>query len=39
MVESTGATSDSAPGSGLEQVYAGRNVVQNFTLADARALA
>ena len=38
MVESTGATSGSDAGSGLEQVYAGKNVVQSFSIEDARAL-
>ena len=38
MVESTGATSGSEQGSTNEQVYAGRNVVNEFTIDDARAL-
>ena len=38
MVESTGATSGSDAGSNREEVYAARNVVQEFTIDDARAL-
>lgn len=38
MVESTGATSTSETGSTNDQVYAAGNVVQEFTLEDARAL-
>ena len=36
--ESTGATSTSETGSTNDQVYASGNVVQDFTLADAREL-
>lgn len=38
MVESTGATTGSDTGSTNADVYAGGNVVQEFTIQDAQAL-